>query len=136
MGRLRVRGDGRAQTYRVARRPAPRDSQGGARAPQCVSRRPRVPAAGVARAHADAFSSLLAAEADLLTPPTWIILAGELPVTAEWKRALQRRNRADVRVVDLAVVASPPLELLKGAAPKQGATAWLCMGTTCLPPIA
>ena len=79
---------------------------------------------------------MLAAEADLSTPPTWIILAGELPVTAEWKHALQRRYRADVRVVDLAVVASPPLELLKGAAPQRGATAWLCMGTTCLPPIA
>ncbi len=82
------------------------------------------------------FSSLLAAEADLLTPPTWIILAGEPLVTAEWRHALQRRYRADVRVVDLAQVASPPLELLKGTAPKRGATAWLCMGTTCLPPIA
>ena len=82
------------------------------------------------------YASTLAALADLVTPPTWIILAGELLVTAEWKRALQRRYRADVRVIDLAVVASPPLELLKGTAPKRGATAWLCTGTTCLPPIA
>jgi len=82
------------------------------------------------------FSSLLAAEANLANPPTWIILAGELPVTGEWKRALQRRYRADVRVVDLGEVASPPAELLKGTPPKRGATAWLCLGTTCLPPIA
>ena len=53
---LAVRRGGRAQAHRVARRPAPRDAQGRARAPQRVSRRLRVPAAGAARAHADALS--------------------------------------------------------------------------------
>ena len=79
---------------------------------------------------------MLAAEANLAKPPAWIILAGERLATGEWKGALQRRYRPDVRVVDLGGVASPPPEIVKGTAPESGAVAWLCAGTTCLPPIA
>ena len=102
---------------------------------EAAGRAVRLFAPAMARSPAG-FSTMLAAEADLWQPPTWIILAGDVLVTNEWRRALQQRYRANVRVVDLASVGSPPPELLKGIAPKRGAMAWLCVGTTCLPPIA
>ena len=54
LGRPRVRRGRRAQRHRVARRPPARDAPRRARRPQRLSRRPRVPAGGAARADADA----------------------------------------------------------------------------------
>jgi uncharacterized protein YyaL (SSP411 family) len=39
-------------------------------------------------------------------------------------------------VVDLGPVDRPPPSLVKGRRPERGAVAWVCRGTTCLPPVA
>ena len=82
------------------------------------------------------FFVLVAAEADLATPPAWIILAGELPVTAEWKRAL---IAAIARMFEWSTLRgslhhprSCSKEPRRNAARRRGCAS----GTTCLPPIA
>ena len=81
------------------------------------------------------FSSLVAAEADAIRPPPSVLLAGDPETCAIWQRSLRATPRPGVRVYDVAGVALPA-ELTKGVTPERGAVAWLCVGTSCLPPIA
>ena len=81
-------------------------------------------------------STLLSALEDLEVPPAFVVLAGEAAETAAWHAALERAYRPNVRVVDLGHVDRPPPSLVKGRKPARGAVAWVCRGTTCLPPIA
>ncbi len=80
-------------------------------------------------------SSLLTALEDLEAPPATVILRGDPREAQEWQRALERSYRPTVRVVDVAHVRVPPPALDKGAAAAHGATAFVCRGTTCLPPV-
>jgi hypothetical protein len=80
------------------------------------------------------YASTLAALADLVTPPTFVLLAGRGDPCASWQRALEARPRPGVRVFNVAGVALPA-ELAKGALPADGARAWVCRGTHCLPAI-
>ncbi|HET9047153.1 MAG TPA: thioredoxin domain-containing protein [Casimicrobiaceae bacterium] len=81
-------------------------------------------------------STLLSALEDLEVPPAHVVLAGEAAETAAWHAALERAYRPNVRVIDLGHVDRPPPSLVKGRKPARGAVAWVCRGTTCLPPIA
>jgi len=80
------------------------------------------------------YASLQAALADLKEPPTSVLLAGDRKACFAWQRSLERRLRPTVRVFNVAGVALPA-ELAKGAAPAEGAVAWVCRGNRCLPPI-
>jgi uncharacterized protein YyaL (SSP411 family) len=80
------------------------------------------------------FSTMLSAEADLLTPPTSVLLAGDGEDCRRWQQALAARVRPNVRVFNVAGIALPA-GLAKGAAPSDRAVAWVCRGTQCLPPI-
>jgi uncharacterized protein YyaL (SSP411 family) len=81
-------------------------------------------------------STLLSALEDLEVPPAFVVLAGDAEETSKWHAALERSYRPNVRVVDLGAVDRPPPSLVKGRKPARGAIAWVCRGTTCLPPIA
>lgn len=82
------------------------------------------------------YSSLLSAMAALDTPPASVLLAGAADECAAWQRSLEATCRPDVRVFNLAQCPDVPAALAKGAAPATGALAWVCRGTTCLPPMA
>jgi len=84
---------------------------------------------------ADGQSTLLVALERLLVPPSTVVLDGERAETQAWQGTLERAYRPDVCVVDIAG-ANAPAALRKGAAPARGATAWICRGRQCLPPIA
>jgi hypothetical protein len=79
-------------------------------------------------------STLLTALEDVEAPPTSIIVRGDPRAAHEWRIAIERVYRPTVRVFDLSGVHTPPPELDKGAPAAHGATAWVCRGTTCLPP--
>ena len=80
------------------------------------------------------YSTLLTAALTLDTPPASVLLAGAADDCAVWQRTLEATYRPDVRVLDLATCPDVPPALVKGAAPAAGAVAWVCRGTTCLPP--
>ena len=79
--------------------------------------------------------SLLIALEQALTPPTSVVLDGSPDVCAAWQRALEAKYRTSVRIIDVAGVAPAPSALIKGVAGATGATAWVCRGTQCLPPV-
>jgi uncharacterized protein YyaL (SSP411 family) len=79
-------------------------------------------------------STLLVALEQLLSPPSAIVLAGDARQTRAWRAALEREYRPDIHIVDIAG-ADAPDALRKGEAPRQGAAAWICRGTQCLPAI-
>ncbi|HVN33877.1 MAG TPA: thioredoxin domain-containing protein [Casimicrobiaceae bacterium] len=81
-------------------------------------------------------SSLLAALEDVHEPPTTVLLTGDAAICGEWQCCLERTLRPRVRVFNVAGVQALPAELVRGAAPKRGAVAWVCRGTRCLPAIA
>ncbi len=93
----------------------------------------RLFAPALARAPAG-YASMLAAQADLLTPPASVLLAGNRDACTAWQRSLEGTLRPTVRVFNVAGLALPA-ELAKGAAPADRAVAWVCRGTRCLPPI-
>ena len=80
------------------------------------------------------YATLLAALEDTHTPPTSVLLRGERAVCADWQRTLERLPRASVRIYNLADSELPP-ELARGPSPAEGALAWVCRGTHCLPPM-
>ena len=88
-------------------------------------------------AQASGFSSMLAAMRDCEVPPTTVILTGERATSAEWARALERAYRPGVRVLDLSAQSSLPPALSKPHEDASGASAsaWVCRGVSCLPPI-
>jgi uncharacterized protein YyaL (SSP411 family) len=66
------------------------------------------------------------------------LLRGDATTCAAWQRAVERGYRPAVHTLDLAVQASLPGTLSKPHEALAGhglATAWVCRGTTCLPPI-
>ena len=109
----------------------------------------RVFASGLARAPGGQ-SSLLVAQERLERPPSTLILRGEPALTRSWQRALERRYRPELMIVDLgngdassrlaggtAVGAvGTAAGTVGSAASTTGAAAWLCQGFSCLPPVA
>jgi len=81
------------------------------------------------------YSSLLEALAALEAPPALVLLQGDVEICTQWQRTLENVYRPAVNVLNLAGVPALPPMLIKGAPPAQGAMAWICRGTACLPPI-
>jgi uncharacterized protein len=81
------------------------------------------------------FSTLIAALDALQSPPATVLLVGDPATTAKWHTSLGTSLFPSVRVYDVAGSGLPP-ELRKGLFPDSGAAAWVCRGTSCLPPIA
>jgi len=84
------------------------------------------------------FASLLIALDGCATPTTTVLLRGDATTCAAWQRAVEREYRPAVHTLDLSVQASLPGTLSKpheALAGHESATAWICRGTTCLPPI-
>jgi len=81
-------------------------------------------------------STLLAALADLESPPTIVLIDGAGDGSLPWQRALEAKYRPSVRVFNVAGVDALPPTLVKGERPRGGAIAWVCRGTHCLPAIA
>ncbi|HXX85759.1 MAG TPA: thioredoxin domain-containing protein [Casimicrobiaceae bacterium] len=82
------------------------------------------------------FASLLIALGECLEAPTTVLLTGDAATCAAWQLALERAYRPGVRTLDLSAAGPLPGALSKphvGAA--DAATAWVCRGATCLPPI-
>ena len=68
-----------------------------------------------------------------------VILRGEAATLREWQRTLAARYRPDTLVIALqGDFAGLPPALAKPApaSGSHGVNAWLCMGVTCLPPVA
>jgi uncharacterized protein YyaL (SSP411 family) len=91
-------------------------------------------AADVARSPSG-FATLLEAAALLASPPALVVLAGDPETCAQWHRELAAAYRPAAMVIDASGVADLPGALVKGAAPKTGAAAFVCRGATCLPPL-
>jgi uncharacterized protein YyaL (SSP411 family) len=82
------------------------------------------------------YSTLLEANTALEKPPTLVIIGGDPATAAAWQRALDSRYRPNVMIFNTAGVSPLPDILGKPAPPTDGAVAWICHGTTCLPPVA
>ena len=80
---------------------------------------------------------MLVAMRACVVPPTTVILTGEDATCAEWARGLERAYRPDVRVLDLSAQQSLPTALSRPHDDASGApaSAWVCRGVACLPPI-
>jgi uncharacterized protein YyaL (SSP411 family) len=84
-------------------------------------------------------SSLCTALAEYLQPPTLLVLRGESDETSKWQDTLRLRYLPDM----MTIVLNGDVAGLPGALDKprqiqddrEKATAWLCHGTQCLPPI-
>ncbi|MGH8801689.1 MAG: thioredoxin domain-containing protein, partial [Casimicrobiaceae bacterium] len=108
----------------------------------------RVFAPGLARAPGGQ-SSLLVALERLEHPPSTLILRGEPVLTRSWQRALERRYRPELVIIDLGngaapsrlaggmVVAAPAAGSLTPGTKRdiQRADAWLCQGFACRAPM-
>jgi len=81
------------------------------------------------------YSSLLEAQAALEAPPALVRLQGDAETCAQWQRALEDGYRPTVNVFNLSGSPALPPALVKGATPAEGAVAWVCRGTVCLPPV-
>ena len=88
-------------------------------------------------AHPSGFASLIVALEAWLHPPTTVLLQGDPATCATWARAIGRSYRPGAAVLDLSAQGTLPAMLAKPhiGAPG-GATAWVCNGATCLPPLA
>ena len=87
-------------------------------------------------AHPSGFASLLVALGESFQPPTTVILAGDVATCATWMRRLSHAYRPRVRALDVSAQTALPDVLAKphvGSAAQ--ATAWVCRGVTCLPPV-
>jgi len=80
-------------------------------------------------------SSLLMALEDLVNPPTTVLLRGDAATCAAWQRQLERTYRSRVRTLDLSAADALPGALARPHQGHDAATAWVCAGTSCLPPI-
>lgn len=79
-------------------------------------------------------SSLCTALAEYLQPPSFLVLRGASGEVASWNNALRAHYLPDVMIFALTEnVADLPDALNKPVTEKT--TAWLCLGTQCLPPI-
>ena len=80
-------------------------------------------------------SSLLIALEDLATPPATVLLRGDAATCASWQRTLERAYRPGVRVLDLSRAGALPGALSRPHQGENSATAWVCTGSSCLPPL-
>ena len=81
-------------------------------------------------------ASLLIALEDSVSPPTSVLLRRDPGTSAAWQRRLERTYRPHVRTLDLAHEGELPGALSRPhEAGASDATAWVCSGTSCLPPI-
>ena len=80
-------------------------------------------------------ASLLIALEDCLDPPRTVLLRGDAATCAAWQRMLERRYRPTEHTLDLSRQDALPGALAKPHEAGEGATAWVCKGTACLPPI-
>ncbi len=81
-------------------------------------------------------ASLIIALEDALTPPTSVLLRGDPAHCAAWRHTLERTYRPQVRTLDLSRADELPGALSRPHKPgASDATAWVCTGTSCLPPI-
>jgi uncharacterized protein YyaL (SSP411 family) len=80
-------------------------------------------------------ASLIFALEDALEPPTTVILRGDPATCTAWRRAIERAYRPRVQVLDLAREGELPGALSRPHETGEEATAWVCMGTVCLPSI-
>ena len=81
-------------------------------------------------------ASLLIALEDSVSPPTSVLLRGDPGTSAAWQRRLERTYRPHVRTLDLAHEGELPGALSRPhEAGASDATAWVCSGASCLPPI-
>ena len=82
-----------------------------------------------------AVSSLLVALEEVANPPTTVLLRGDPATCASWQRQFERVYRPGVRTLDLARADALPGALSRPHAGDHAATAWVCHGTACLPPM-
>jgi uncharacterized protein YyaL (SSP411 family) len=80
-------------------------------------------------------STLLFALEELEAPVTVVILRGSAREAGEWQRVLERVAAPAQLVVNAGGQARVPAAFDKGALPGHGAAAWICRGSTCLPPV-
>ncbi|MEQ1589951.1 MAG: thioredoxin domain-containing protein [Gallionella sp.] len=79
-------------------------------------------------------SSLCTALAESLQPPVLLVLRGNSSEAGRWQEALRKHYLPNVVTINLPnEIADLPESLNKPIGEK--ITAWLCVGTTCLPPI-
>ena len=85
------------------------------------------------------FASMLIALDGCTSPPTTVILRGDAATCAAWQREIERGYRPSVQTIDLSAQPSLPGALSKpheaDSTGESAATAWVCRGTICLPPI-
>ncbi len=79
-------------------------------------------------------ATLIEAAAIVDAPPTFVLLEGDAETCAQWQREIAARYRPDVHALDLSQARGLPPALAKGPVPAAGAVAYVCKGTTCLPP--
>jgi uncharacterized protein YyaL (SSP411 family) len=81
-------------------------------------------------------ASLVIALEDALAPGTSVLLRGDPASCALWRRTIERTYRPQVRTLDLSHAGELPGALSRPhEAAASDATAWVCSGTSCLPPI-
>jgi hypothetical protein len=86
-------------------------------------------------AHPAGVSSLLIALEALENPPTTVLLRGDAATCASWHRRLEQTYRPDARTLDLSRAGDLTGVLSRPHRDAEVATAWVCTGTACLPPI-
>ena len=83
------------------------------------------------------FASLQIALDACLQAPTSVLLRGDPATCAAWARAIERSYRPTLCVLDVSAQPALPGALAKPHVGGPGeATAWVCTGATCLPPVA
>jgi uncharacterized protein YyaL (SSP411 family) len=81
-------------------------------------------------------ASLLIALEQCLDPPTTVLLRGDATTCAAWQLMLERAFRPTARVLDLSRQGTLPGALAKPEERgDEAATAWVCKGASCLPPV-
>ncbi len=82
------------------------------------------------------FASLVVALDTCLRAPTIVLLQGDGATCGTWQRSLQQRYRPGLAVLDLSAQRNLPGALAKPHAGAPGAaSAWVCTGAACLPPL-
>jgi uncharacterized protein len=84
-----------------------------------------------------AHCALLDALEEQLDPPEIVIVRGAPKQATEWARTARLVYAPRRMVLEIPLDAEGlPVTLAEKAAPESGARAWVCRGTTCLPPVA
>lgn len=79
--------------------------------------------------------SLAIALEEYLAPPHIVILRGAAELMTEWQNVLRQRYRPATLILGIPRGASPLPAALEKPAPASAVNAWVCTGTSCLPPI-